>query len=187
MKINFIVPIALLIASCNTNASKTETASQADSTDAKTALPHYAYPVEMAHWKMGDPQNTKIILDMYRAWDDNNPAAVASFYADSARMDLPGGTRITLGNKDIYAYLKKARALYGATYNQIISAYALHNEDKNGDWVMVMTYNKWEYDDGSKDSTLYLDNWRVKDGKIVYLNSLEQTPSKAMLKRLEKK
>ena len=112
---------------------------------------------------------------------------MASFYADSAKMDLPGGTRITLGNKDIYAHLKKARALYDTTYNHIISAYTLRNEDKNGDWVMVMTYNKWEYDDGFKDSTLYLDNWRVKDGKIVYLNSLEQTPPKAMLKRLEKK
>lgn len=67
MKINFIVPLALLIASCNTNASKTEASNPADSAAAKKALPQYAYPVELAHWEMGDPQNTKIILDMYEA------------------------------------------------------------------------------------------------------------------------
>jgi len=31
---------------------------------------------------------------------------------------------------------------------------------------------------------LYCDNWRLKDGKIVYLNSLENRPSKSLSKTL---
>jgi hypothetical protein len=34
---------------------------------------------------------------------------------------------------------------------------------------------------------LYFDNWRLKNGKIDYLNSLEQTPPKPLLKKLEGK
>ena len=52
---------------------------------------------------------------------------------------------------------------------------------------MVMVYNKWTYNDGVKDSALYWENWRLKDGKIVYLNSLAQAPPKTLLKTLETK
>jgi hypothetical protein len=34
---------------------------------------------------------------------------------------------------------------------------------------------------------LYFDNWRVKNGKIDYLTTLEQTPPKQVLKKLEAK
>jgi hypothetical protein len=63
----------------------------------------------------------------------------------------------------------------------------LYNEENNADWVMVMVYNKWTYNDGVRDSALYWDNWRLKDGRIVYLNSLAQAPPKTLLKTLETK
>jgi hypothetical protein len=50
-----------------------------------------------------------------------------------------------------------------------------------------MLYNKWTYNDGVRDSALFWENWRLKDGKIVYLNSLVQAPPKTLLKTLETK
>jgi len=71
--------------------------------------------------------------------------------------------------------------------HKIISAISLHNDDLNDDWVQILAYNKWTYKDGGKDSMLYYDNWRLTNGKIDYLTTLEQTPPKAVLKRLEGK
>ena len=71
--------------------------------------------------------------------------------------------------------------------HKIISALSLHNDDLNDDWVQILAYNKWTYQDGAKDSMLYFDNWRVTNGKIDYLTTLEQTPPKQVLKKLEAK
>jgi hypothetical protein len=34
---------------------------------------------------------------------------------------------------------------------------------------------------------LFFDNWRLKNGKINYLNSLEQKPPRQLLEKLENK
>ena len=64
------------------------------------------------------------------------------------------------------------------------SLISLHNKDLDQQWVIAWTWNKWRHADGSKDSMLYCDNFRLKDGKIVYLNSLQNQPSKSLSKTL---
>jgi len=187
MKKLFYLFLSAFIFSCQDEKKEPEptTTTEVATTEPAKALPEFAYPVERANWKMGDPGNTKLILDMYKAWDAKDGAAVAGFFADSADMDMPDGRRLTLKKENIYERFAKGRSQYTNTSNKIISAMALHNDDYNDDWVQIMTYNKWAYKDGVKDSMLYFDNWRLKDGKIVYLNSLQQKPPKPLLKRLE--
>jgi hypothetical protein len=156
-------------------------------TETSKALPEFAYPVDRSHWNIGDPGNTKLVLDMYQAWDQKDGGRVAGFFADSAFMDMPDARRLSLSKDDVYERFSKARIKYDNTSNKIISAISLHNDDYNEDWVQIMTYNKWSYKDGVKDSMLFFDNWRLKNGKINYLNSLEQKPPRQLLKTLENK
>lgn len=156
-------------------------------TETPKALPEFAYPVDRANWKIGDPGNTKMVLDMYRAWDANDANGVADFFADSATLDLPNAQRMVLNKDNVYEKFGKARKQYTNTSHKIISAISLHNDDLHEDWVQILCYNKWSYQDGARDSMLYFDNWRLKDGKINYLNTLEQTPPRPLLKRLESK
>ena len=124
---------------------------------------------------------------MYHAWDANDANTVAGFFADSASMDMPDGRRLVLNKDNVYEKFAKGRRQYANASNKIISAISLHNDDYDEDWVQVLTYNKWSYQDGVKDSSLYFDNWRLKNGKINYLNSLEQKPPRPLLKTLENK
>ena len=151
------------------------------------ALPEFAYPVERSHWNIGDPANTKMVLDMYHAWDSNDANAVAGFFADSATLDMPTASRMVVKKDNVYDRFAKARKQYTNISHKIISAISLHNDDLDEDWVQILAYNKWTYQDGGKDSMLYFDNWRLKNGKINYLNSLEQTPPRPLLKKLETK
>jgi ketosteroid isomerase-like protein len=182
MKKIFAITFFVFLISCK-DESKTDT--PAPVTETKKALPEFAYPVAMANWSMGDPDNTKTVLDLYLAWERKDSAVFAATFADSATMDMPDARRLTFTNGNAYKKLYDARCKYNSITNKIVSAYALHNDENNADWVMVMVYNKWTYNNGVKDSALYWDNWRLKDGKIVYLSSLEQAPPKTLLKTLE--
>jgi ketosteroid isomerase-like protein len=192
MKRIFAITSFVFLVSCKGQDEKqaetpAQTPTQTPATETKKPLPEFAYPVAMANWTMGDPNNTKTVLDVYKAWEKKDSAVFAASFADSASMDMPDARRLTFTKGNAYKRLYNARSMYNSINNKIVSAFALHNEENNADWVMVMVYNKWTYNDGVKDSALYWDNWRLKDGKIVYLNSLEQAPSKTLLKTLETK
>jgi ketosteroid isomerase-like protein len=190
MKKFCLITSVVFLFSCsdkNDKQNETTTLPPEPVTETKKPLPQFAYPVAMANWTMGDPSHTKTVLDVYKAWEQKDSAVFAASFADSAAMDMPDARRLIFTRGNAYKRLYKARSQYNSITNKIVSAYALHNEENNADWVMVMVYNKWTYTNGVKDSALYWDNWRLKDGRIVYLNSLEQAPPKTLLKTLEAK
>ena len=151
----------------------------------KKPFPEFAYPVVYPHWKMGDPQLTKEVIDLYRDWDADDINAFVSHFADSIIMDLPEEKRIVAKKQDAYRVFRKYRKVYSETTNSIIHAYAITNEDNNDNWVNIVTYSKWTYQDGVRDSALYADHWKFNNGKIVYLSSLMQQPSRGLLKKLK--
>jgi len=184
MKKIFFSALTFFIISCQDEKKEPEII---PTTETSKALPEFAYPVDRSHWNIGDPGNTKLVLDMYHAWDANDANGVAGFFADSASMDMPDARRLILNKDNVYEKFSKGRKQYANAVNKIISAISLHNNDYDEDWVQILTYNKWSYQDGVKDSSLYFDNWRLKNGKINYLNSLEQKPPRQLLKTLENK
>lgn len=168
---------------CNQEEKKAEPAVVED----KPVMPQLPYAVTRLHWEMGNPANIKTVLDMYKTWDTKDPKSMAVYFADSVMMDMPDARRVTFSSKNASEKIKASRYQYGNISNDIVSAVSLHDQDRNEDWVFILTYNKWQYKEGGKDSMLFADHWRMKDGKINYLNSLEQSPSKQLLKRLENK
>jgi hypothetical protein len=182
----------IFIVSCNDNKTTDQQSAATDSSAAKTqpviteqpsTLPPF---VVYRNWEQGYPENSQLILNAYKAWDSDSTGILASFFADTTRFDLPDGRRFTTTNNTIESTLRKWRKNFKATSNIPFSLISLHNKDLDQQWVIAWTWNKWQHADGSKDSMLYCDNWRLKDGKIVYLNSLENHPSKSLSKTLNK-
>jgi len=180
------------IISCNndTKVDSQQPAPDSSATNAQPAtkeqsstLPSF---VVFKNWEQGNPENSQLILDTYKAWDSDSTGAMSSHFGDTTRFDLPDGRRFTTTNNTIESTLRKWRKNYKETTNMPFSLISLHNKDLDQQWVIAWTWNKWRYTDGTKDSMLYCDNWRLKDGKIVYLNSLENRPSKSLSKSLNK-
>jgi len=167
--------------------SSTVTKQETNSTTApetNAALPAFPSFVVFRNWQLGDPANTSLILDVYRAWDNGNTDSMAMYFSDSAVYDFPDGTRTLTTSKTVESTFRKWRHEYTKTSNIPFSVISLYNKDFNQHWVIAWTWNKWRYTDGKKDSALYCDNWRIREGKITYLNSLENHTSKALAKRL---
>jgi len=181
---------------CNTNGeseykttpdSVSTSNQQAHSTttlETESALPSF---VAFRNWQMGDPAKTSLIVGVYRTWDSGNTDSMATFFADSSTYDFPDGTRRITTGKTIEATFRKWRHEYAATSNIPFSLISLYNKDLKQEWVIAWTWNKWEAKGGIKDSALYCDNWRFEEGKITYLNSMENHVSKALAKRLNEK
>jgi len=190
----FILLFALIatIAACHSNTKSEENAPVVakDSSSrpepvtksvAQSTLPSF---VAFKNWEIGDPELANSVLGVYEAWDRENTDSMAKYFADSAIYDFPNGTRIITTRRTIAATFRKWRHEYMGTSNIPFSLISLHNNDNDQDWVIAWTWNKWQYKDGKRDSALYCDNWRIKGGKIIYLNSLENNVSKALAKRL---
>ena len=187
MKNVTITALLLLLFSCNQQSkSSTETAGS-DTAMAKAPEENvFDYPVLNKHWKIGDHQNTRLVLQVYKAWDGKAVNDMEALLADTVIMDLPNGVRRSASNAETVKRLLKQRSTLLNASNEILAAYPLVNSDNNEEWVNVLTYNKWMYNDKSRDSMLYLDLWKIRDGKISYLLSLEQMPSHMGAKTLEK-
>jgi hypothetical protein len=184
----YLVP-AIFIVSCNNNkpsaqpstAADSSTKSQPAATEQASTLPPF---VVFKNWEMGDPGNSELILSTYKGWDSDSTGVMSTYFADTTRFDLPDGRRFTTTNNTIESTLRKWRKNYKETSNIPFSLISLHNKDLDQQWVIAWTWNKWRNADGTKDSMLYCDNWRLKDSKIVYLNSLGNSPSKPLSKKL---
>jgi len=176
--------------SCNNDKTADEQSSAVDSSAKSQAaaiestLPPF---VVFRNWEQGNPENSQLILNAYKAWDSDSTGGMSSYFGDTTKFDLPDGRRFTINNNTIESTLRKWRKNYKETSNIPFSLVSLHNKDLDQQWVMAWTWNKWRNADGTKDSMLYCDNWRLKDGKIVYLNSAENRPSKSLSKTLNSK
>jgi len=185
--------IAVFASACNSDEkNEGESSNAVDTTAGESkpapvaAIPELPASVIYKNWEVGKPENTLLILKVYQSWDSDSTADMSSYFADSTSYDLPDGTRASTNNKTVASKFRQWRRAYKETTNIPFSLISLNNKDRDQEWVIAWTWNRWTYNDGKKDSMLYCDNWRIKDGKIAYLNSLQNRASKQLSKVLNK-
>ena len=191
MKITLSLLCLFLILSCGqdqatdkTTENKAEQAPAA-STEQQPLTP-LTYPALYSNWGMGQRENINTVLSLYKAWDESSVNNMKDLFADSVILDLPSGRRVTSSRDKITDILVKFRSNFTSTANQVISIYPLVNKETNDEWVAALLYNKWTYKDKLRDSSLFQDLWKLQNGKIYYMLSLEQSPNRTNIKRLEK-
>ena len=150
------------------------------------SLPPLAYPALYSNWEIGKRDNMNTVLSLYKAWDESSVDNMKNIFADSVILDLPAGRRVTSSRDKITDLLVNYRNSFAATSNQVLSIYPVLNKETNDEWVAVLLYNKWTYKNNVRDSSLFQDLWKLQNGKIYYMVSLEQSPNRTSIKRLEK-
>jgi hypothetical protein len=181
----FLIGFGLI--SCNdTKAPADEASGKTGTLKTEAKMPEFAYPVRYKNWEIGKPEHIKTALDFYRAWDDRDPAKANALFADTLRLRIPDDrNEIVLPRERINTALAQNRAMYDSTSNDILSAVSLHDKESGEDWVMVTTYNKWKEKGGKRDSLLYQDNWKLKDGKLALLMSFSKMPTRQLLSQVD--
>ncbi len=191
MKITLSLLCLFFILSCGqdkaTDKTIENTTEQAPAASTEPqSLPPLTYPALYSNWEIGKRENTNTVLSLYKAWDESSVDSIKNLFADSVILDLPGGRRVTSSRDNITDVLIKYRKSFAETSNQVISIYPILNKETNDEWVAALLYNKWSYKDNRRDSSLFQDLWKLQNGKIYYMLSLEQSPNRTNIKRLEK-
>ena len=191
MKITLSLLCLFFVLSCGQDKAKDKTIENtteqapAASTEPQS-LPPLAYPALYSNWEIGKRDNMNTVLSLYKAWDESSVDNMKNIFADSVILDLPAGRRVTSSRDKITDLLVNYRNSFAATSNQVLSIYPVLNKETNDEWVAVLLYNKWTYKNNVRDSSLFQDLWKLQNGKIYYMLSLEQSPNRTSIKRLEK-
>jgi hypothetical protein len=172
-KVLFFILFPLCFAACTGNSPATSAAASKDSVTATTvSLPYTAtYSSNFVPGKQSDVLTT---LNNYKAWQDNDMAALKATMGDSAMLIFPSGYTINTTADSLIKMATKFRDSLSKVDLTIYAWLSNHSVDKNEDWVSVWYKEVDTYKTGKKDSADYEDDNRLKDGKIVYSSSHQQ-------------
>jgi len=108
-KLLAVLAIAFFIASCNQDKPAAEEKKDSATTETKK-VDNTSYPYKASYssaFEMGKPENSKVILDIWKAFEENKLSDTRSLWADSVTMQFDGFT--FHGTAD--SALKSARSL----------------------------------------------------------------------------
>jgi|SRR5664279_69564 len=170
-KLSAIFLIAFFFMAC-TSSPSTDTA--AASKDSVTAAPAVALPytaVYSSDFVPGKPSDVAAVLSNYKAWQDNDMATLRATTGDSATMIFSSGMELYATGDSLIKMAKKFRDSLSKVELTFYAWTSNHSVDKNEEWVNVWYKEVDSYKTGKKDSAVYEDDNRVKDGKIVWSSS----------------
>lgn len=119
---------------------------------------------------MGDPAHSKLILDIWKDWDDNMVDRHASMFADTVTMIFSSGD-IVKGKEKAMSMAKDQRAGMGSAKSTVHAFMSLKSLDKNENWVAVWGEEEDTDKDGKKTTTALHEIWMLnKDGKVAFMH-----------------
>jgi hypothetical protein len=129
-----------------------------------------------SNFKMGNPAHAKMILELWKDWDDN-AFDRHNYFADTVVMYLSDGSVIK-GKDSVVAGAKKFRGSMSAAISSIDAWMPLKSVDKNEDWVAVWGTETDTYPDGKTEKREIHEIWRInKAGKVDFMKQFTSKPA----------
>ena len=147
---------------------------QGDSPTAETAV-ELPYSLQRPHpeWQIGKTDNVKIVMDMLKAWEAKDAAKCATFFADTTEFsfDYFNGK---VPQDSLPAFLQSSWADFSAVSIQMEDWESVISKDQKHEWVTLWYKQIMTAKDGKVDSINYINDAKIKDGKIVIFSEYGQ-------------
>jgi len=132
-----------------------------------------------SNFEMGNPAYSKMILEMWKDWDDN-ALDRHDYMADSVTMFLPDG-KVIKGKQANFEGAKKLRGGMKSVKSTLHAWIPLRSTDRNEDLVAIWGQEVDTYPDGKIETTELHEVWAFnKDGKITWMRQYSAKPSASM-------
>ncbi|MBA2249958.1 MAG: hypothetical protein H0W12_07170 [Chitinophagaceae bacterium] len=157
--------------SCNDQGSASKDAKK-DSTSTTTTAATMNYPYKIDHpdnWDIGSTANSMIALNAVKAFQDGNVEGSMKYFGDSVHMQFDGLDK-KMSNDSLKAMFTTLRKDYKNLDIKMYDWESVISKDKKDEWVTIWYKEKWEDMKGIKDSSEYINDFQLKDGKIVSLD-----------------
>ena len=139
----------------------------------------YPYTAEYSsQFEMGNPEYSKMILDLWKDWDNNQLELHQDYIADTVVQQAPNG-EVIQGKEKFLAAGKEYRNKFSNVKSSLEVWIPLRSIDKDQDWVAVWGREEDTDKDGKVTTTMLHEIWGFnKDGKIVFFRQYTATPAK---------
>lgn len=163
-----LLTVISIFMACN-NEKKKDDKTGDDKKDTKMSenvnLP---YKADYSDFKIGDPNHTKMILDFYKAFEENRMDDGKPMLADTVTVNFADGNKFTGSRDSLVSMGKQFRSSYSAYSITIDACMAVHSNEKNEDWVLIWDRTYFTDQKGKADSLGGHAYWQIKKGKIAF-------------------
>jgi hypothetical protein len=118
----------------------------------------------------GNPGYAQKVLQVWKMFETANVAAMKPYFADTVTYEDASGMRFYGPTDKLLAYAKKDIEDLDSMRFDISMWQSSHSNDKHEDWVNIWSTERRYPHKGMPDTVLMQENWRLKDGRIVYFN-----------------
>lgn len=167
MRNYFAFAFIILFASCNSGASTAPVDNPTTKTDSNSAEVSYPYAINYStKFEFIDPQKGKMILDVWKDFDNNTLDNSKDKFADTVDMKTPG--HIQRASRDsIISSTKSYRDRFTAVTSKVDVVLSVRSTDQSADWVLVWGKEIHTDKKNKTDSVEIHELWGLnKEGKI---------------------
>ncbi|PWU03688.1 MAG: hypothetical protein C5B52_02990 [Bacteroidetes bacterium] len=178
-----VLAVACILFSCNQSAKTPTDAAPPDSSSKKEepkAAANVVFPYTPSYssnFEIGDPENSKKILQLWRYYEENKLSEGRSLFADTVTFRLGNGGMITGPADSLLAGATKDRSMYTSVIDSVHAFTCIKEPSKNENWVIIWAEEFRTDKKGKKTSNDMQESWLLKDGKVVYVEQFTK-PSK---------
>lgn len=144
-----------------------------------THMDNMSYPYTADYssdFKIGNPANSKMILELWKDFDDN-AFDRHDYFADTAVMFFPDGSMVR-GKDSIMSAAKRFRGGLTSSTSTLDAWVPLKSVDRNENWVAVWGTETDTAPDGTTNKTDLHEIWRInKDGKVDFMKQFASKPA----------
>jgi ketosteroid isomerase-like protein len=181
-KLMLIAAATCFIMSCNNEGTKSSGDEKMDTTAAAASTTvDYPYKADYTiDFKMGDANNSKLVLDFFKLWETGNIDAMRPMMTDSVWIDFSDGSKVHATADSVIKMAKQFRSTMSKIETKIDTWMPVHANDKNEDWVLVWARDYVTDNKGKLDSSRTHSYWQVKGSKIAGWSEFNQKLTEPM-------
>ena len=178
----FLPFIALFaFTACNSGTSTAPSADSSSVSKMDAGKQDVSYPYAIGYsskFELGDPQNGKMVLDLWKDFDNNTLDNSKNNFADTVTMVSPD-MELHASRDSIISSGKAFRNAYKSYQGKVDAILSVRSTDKNENWVLVWGSEVYTDKKNVTDSIYVQEAWRVnKNGKVDYMEQFTRKPAK---------
>jgi hypothetical protein len=165
--------LAAALTACNSNESAKSSDKPADTKVAAAAdeKMDYAYTIEHPdQWEWGSKENTKMVLQSLKHWEQGNIQACLANFGDSIHLKFDG-LDAKMPRDSVSKMFTEDWKKYKSVVVNMEDFESVKSKANGMEYVSLWYKQKWEDQKGVWDSIYCMDDLQIKNGKIISIDS----------------
>jgi hypothetical protein len=165
---------AAFFATACSNKKKTDDGA-GNTGEKKQEAVNYAYKADYSpDFSMGSTNHSKMVLDLYKMWEDGKIDDMRPLLADSVFIEIYDGMKFNNTVDSFINFAKQARAMYKSTRPVFDTWMPVHHNESGEDYVLVWNRDYTISSDDKTDSSRVHAYFQVKNNKVRGWSEFQQ-------------